>query len=174
MTSFGVGVPVVSTAIATYSVGVAVLFVIAASHKLLVVGRRSAGDEPLLQLSRFRAEHASILLLCFAGVELMIAAILVLTPRVGLIVAAIVVGFYWHELRGLSAEQSCNCFGRALAGKSARAARRRNLTLISVCVVCAALTSQVGVSVGDHMPTVFGWAALLWSGPAGVSVVPRR
>jgi RNA polymerase sigma-70 factor (ECF subfamily) len=170
----GLVVAAVSFAVASYAVAVALLLGLAATHKLIAVAEGRAAEEPLLQTSRFRAEHAAVLLLAAAAAELGIAGLLLGSPRVGFVLAAALIAVYWHELRQLSPTGSCNCFGRALAGRSVRVARIRNVALSGLCLVGAAATAGVDVVPTNHLANVAATALLLLSIPAAVAVVPIR
>jgi hypothetical protein len=119
------------------SLALAGLFVWAAAHKAHVVRERTAGHEPLMQLSQWRVRHAAALLAVATFVELTVAALLLLVPAAGFAAAAGLAVFYARELRRLPPDASCNCFGAVMA-QGRTSAIHRNLVLSAIGLAGAA------------------------------------
>lgn len=119
------------------SLALAGLFVWAVTHKAHAGWERTAGFEPLMQLSPWRRRHSAALLAVAGLVEVTVAALLLLVPAVGFAAAAALTLIYARELRRLPPDASCNCFGAVMA-QGRTSAINRNLVLSAVGVAGSA------------------------------------
>lgn len=154
-----------------YGLALASLFSVAAAHKVRSVALGSAAEEPLLQLTRKRAENATALLVTAATAEIGAAVLLVAVPVAGLTVAVALLLFYWLELRHLPRKASCNCFGQAIAAGSVRFARWRNMTLATLAAFAIpAVASPASLDLAS-LPGAASLAAVIVAIPAARGVL---
>jgi hypothetical protein len=125
--------------------------------------RREAAQHPLLhQRATFR-RHSEAVLSAALVTELIVAALLVLAPRAGFVLATVLVVLYACELRRLPQDSSCNCFGGQQT-TTAGDAVRRNAVLAGVALLGAVLET---ISPSAEInPISIGIALLLLSVPA--------
>jgi hypothetical protein len=115
----------------------------AAAHKavLLATGRGAqfAGFDHRA-MSRRRRIHA---LAALGIAEAALAALVILSPTVGLIATAAMLGLYVHELRAMRPDADCNCLGFG-SRTPARIAIGRNGALIAGAIAAEAVVLWVG------------------------------
>ncbi|HET8895063.1 MAG TPA: MauE/DoxX family redox-associated membrane protein [Gaiellaceae bacterium] len=153
----------------TLRIALFALFALAAFHKIRVLARGKAGDEPLIATSAFRRRYASQILAGVATAELALAASLVVIPAEAMAAAAGLLVFYAVELRRLAPDESCRCLGDAFGRTSARSARYRNVVLAVVSSSASAAMYIRGSAAPLHLETGVGVTLLLLAIAAGLS-----
>lgn len=137
-------------AIRVVALFLAILFVLAAVHKVRVVALGGAHELPLMRLDEWRTRHAQALLALAAVAEIAVAVLLLVAPPEGLGAALALLLRYSWDLRRLKPQQSCGCFGNFLKANSISALRRN--------VMLAAASGAAFV------PAITGWTE-----PASIS-----
>lgn len=118
------------------------LLLIGAAHKVQTLRRGLARFEPMLRLTPWDRVSANPLLALIAGLEVAIAAALIVAPAAGAGAGCLLLAFYATQIRRLPAEQSCQCFG-GLFVQEQRGAFRRNLVLLAL-----SLLVMIGIVAG--------------------------
>jgi hypothetical protein len=123
---------VVEAVLGTLSLCFAALLATAVAHKVTVLARGTAPVQPLIKARGLEGKRAALALGASAALEVAIAVLLVFAPAWGLLAVATLMLFYAGELRRLSPEENCHCFGEWLAATRRAGAIRRNLVLSGV------------------------------------------
>ncbi len=118
------------------ALALAVLFGSAAGHKLVAVNAGGAGNHPLVAGRGAFARRPVAVMLGAAAAEAGLAALLVLAPSAGLLLAAAVLATYALELRHIDPDAPCHCFA-ATTTATARTAIRRNLAVAALSLAAA-------------------------------------
>jgi hypothetical protein len=152
-----------------FSAALAVVFALAILHKARVLVSGQAGAEPLLAQSPWRRRYAGPLLGLAGLVEASAAALLLIEPTSGLVLAGVLLAFYALELRSLPAETTCHCFG-SFSATPVRGAAFRNLVFVigSVAAPVILLAEGGAPSLG---PDSLAAAAVVLSGVAAPSAL---
>jgi hypothetical protein len=150
----------------------ALVFLVAAWHKMVVVRGRRAAVEPLVALSPWRRRHGTVLLLAVAAVEVLAALLLAALPVAGFGLAAGLLAFYTFEVRRLRPDQDCNCFG-ALTASDRAGALSRNLVLLALSGAAAGALLSGAVDVAGITQVAIGSALLLVAALAALAALER-
>jgi hypothetical protein len=141
------GGAVVAVIVRGWGLAVAVVFLMAAVHKVEAVRAGRAATQPLFAHSPWRRRHAGVLLAAVATVEALAVLLLAAAPTVGLGLAVVLLAVYTAELRRLRPDQDCDCFGPKLTADRAGALRRNvALLLVSMGALVALLAGAVPVA----------------------------
>jgi hypothetical protein len=123
---------------------VSALLVLAAVHKVRVVGGNGATNEPLVKAYGVAGSTlASTILVIAATVELGTAAALLAYPEAGYFVAAGLIGLFARALKRLPMGQPCACFGEGVLQVSRATAIARNIVLSTTTFILG-----IGIAVG--------------------------
>jgi methylamine utilization protein MauE len=150
---------VAETAFRSLSLFFAALLALAISHKLQLLRTGRAAAQPLIKSHGLDSTSAALALTLALIVEAAIIAMLILWPEFGLPATASIFVVYAFELRRLSPQETCGCFGDWLAATRRAQAIRRNLLLgglatIGGVVYQADLVDPVGISQASAGATI--------------------
>jgi hypothetical protein len=130
-----------------WGVALAVVFLVAAVHKVVVVRARRAATQPLVAYSPWRRRHAGVLVAAVVAVEALAVLLLAAAPTVGFGLAVVLLAVYTAELRRLRPDQDCDCFGPTLTTDRGGALRRNlGLLVVSGAALVALLSGAVPVA----------------------------
>lgn len=157
----------VATLLATVTVlVVGALMTLALAHKVLLLVKGRAADEPSfawVQLPHFVS--VTTLVGAVAAIEAVLVTLLFLVPVVGLSISALVMIVYGIALRTRQPDVDCGCFGSVLPMTN-RAAVWRNFYL-AAAAIAAAVVATVRVVHPLHPTQVGAGLALVVLGVIG-------
>lgn len=148
-----------SGAIRVFCFCLAALLLLAVLHKVRLLRTGAAATQPLLALTPWREQHANVLVVSAACVELLSGVALVVTPVLGLAATIAVLAVYTAELWRLDRNQDCGCFGDVLSA-SRNDAIRRNTILLTLAGASLVSAATGFAPVGDISQATVG-AALM-------------
>jgi hypothetical protein len=122
------------------------LFLLAVAHKISVVSRGAAAEEPLIRFRHWAPRTAAAALVAVALLEAAITAAIFLVPVAGWTASAVLIGFYLTQLRHLRPDEGCNCFGQVAPTTRRAIVRRRNQALVVASAALAGLFAGGAVS----------------------------
>ena len=149
------------------------LLLVGAGHKLRVQLRGEASTEPLIRARGWRRRHATLALMGAAGIEFVAAALLLVRPLAGFILAIAVISVYTVELGRLPRSEGCNCFGGFLEAMSPRVAMIRNVALIGIAAASLGVYALGRVEPAPLSEWNLGLALVLTALAAGIEAVRR-
>jgi hypothetical protein len=142
---------------------IAGVFALGVAHKVVVLVRKTAREQALIQRSPWRRRHASRALRAAAVVEACTAVALVLVPTAGLAASSCLLLLYTLELTKLRPDETCGCFGHVFDAASRYEAILRNLVLATLAAGILAYCAATGTRVGPLSQRSLGAALLAFS-----------
>jgi hypothetical protein len=123
------------------------VFLSAAAHKVRVLRRGRASQQPVLQTVGLLKAHPQAATSAALAAECGLVVALVLAPLPGLALAALVLIVYTQLVRRLAPGAPCACFGGS--GDLAASAVRRNAVLLTLSI-CAAMILAIAPAARDR------------------------
>jgi Methylamine utilisation protein MauE len=165
-----------ATALRSISFVFAALLLLAVAHKGTAIASGAARAEPLMRLGPWRRRHATALLAAAATVEILICIALLIRPAVGFAALSVLALSYAVNLRKLSPNDGCNCFGSAFESRSRGTAILRNAGIAAISAVGAVLYASSAVPVAPVTQLTVGVALLLGAAATSIDLlryIPR-
>jgi hypothetical protein len=165
-----------ATGLRSISFVFAAMLLLATVHKARSAGAGTATAEPLMRLTEWRRRHATSLLLAAALIEALVCVALLIRPTIGFAALTALALFYAVNLRRLSPNDGCNCFGSAFKSPSRRAAIARNAGIAAISAAGVALYATTALPVAPDSQATVGVALVVMAAALSVDLlryVPR-